>query len=138
MWPMSCIWTKGGPFNAVPFESEADLETAILLVRNELFGQNRIYLDVKKRIGTESGIRNVPDGYLIDLNGSKQRLFVVENELAAHDPLRHIAVQILQFSLSFEADQIAIKRILLDALNAVPDAKAQCEKYALENAFRNL
>jgi hypothetical protein len=122
----------------VPFDSESDLESAILLVRNELFGQNRIYLDIKKRIGAKAGIRNIPDGYLIDLNGSKPRLFVVENELAAHDPLRHIAVQILQFSLSFEADQIAIKRILHDALSAVPDARVLCEKYAQQNGFRNL
>ena len=135
---MSCIWTKTGPFTAVPFESEADLESSILQVRKELFGPNRLYLDVKKRIGAKSGIKNIPDGYLIDLNGTKPRLFVVENELAAHDPLRHIAVQILQFSLSFEADQIAIKRILLDALNAISESKTQCESYALANGFRNL
>jgi hypothetical protein len=35
-----------------------------------------------------------PDGYLIDPSGQVPRLYVVENELAAHDPLRHIAVQI--------------------------------------------
>jgi hypothetical protein len=52
---------------------------------------------VKKKIGKKGGLRNIPDGYLIDLSDAKPRLFVVENELAVHDPLRHIAVQILQF-----------------------------------------
>jgi len=38
----------------------------------------------------------------LDLSSIKEpKLFLVENELAKHDPLRHIAVQILEFSLSF-------------------------------------
>src|SRR5262249_42854725 len=102
---MSVLWTKTGAYKSVSYGSEADLESAIVQVQRELFGPNRFYLDIKKKIGARGGIRNIPDGYLIDLNGSKPRLYVVENELAAHDPLRHIAVQILQFSLSFESEQ---------------------------------
>jgi hypothetical protein len=48
---------------------------------------------------------------------------VVENELQAHDPLRHIAVQILQFSLSFESEPLGVKKILLDALQTQQEAK---------------
>ncbi|MBK9166396.1 MAG: hypothetical protein IPM24_02910 [Bryobacterales bacterium] len=114
---MSRLWTTAGPYRATAYSSEADLEAAILLVAKDLFGPNRFYLDIKKKIGAKGGIRNIPDGYLLDLNGSKPRLFVVENELAAHDPLRHIAVQILQFSLSFESEQIGVKKILLNAIN---------------------
>lgn len=135
---MPCIWTKDGLYTAVPYASEADLEATILEVQKELFGLNRIYLDVKRKIGGKTGPRNIPDGYLIDLNGSKPRLFVVENELAAHDPLRHIAIQILQFSLSFQAEPRAIKRILFAALNDLPAAKAQVEAYAAISGFRNL
>src|ERR1700722_9393565 len=102
---MSLIWTKGGSYRRIPYENEADLEKAIFEVQIELFGRDRIYLDVKKKIGTKGKLRNIPDGYLIDLGGRKPRLYVVENELAAHEPLRHIAVQILEFSLSFETDQ---------------------------------
>ena len=60
---------------------------------------------IKKKIGAKGGQRNIPDGYLLDLSGVKPRLYVIENELASHEPLRHIAVQILEFSLSFETDQ---------------------------------
>lgn len=134
---MGVIWTKEGSYQSVEYESEADLETAILQVQHELFGSNRIYVDVKKKIGAKGNKQNIPDGYLIDLNGPTPRLYVVENELAAHDPLRHIAVQILQFSLSFESEPILVKKILLDALDAQPDAKAKCERYA-SNKFRNL
>lgn len=135
---MSLIWTKSGAFRRVEYESEADLESAIRQVRAELFGSDRIYLDIKKKIGTKGGLRNVPDGYLLDLTGRQPRLYVVENELAAHDPLRHIAVQILEFSLSFETDQRAVKNILFNCLQDQPRAKTQCEQYSASHAFRNL
>ncbi|HYK87265.1 MAG TPA: hypothetical protein VE398_00745 [Acidobacteriota bacterium] len=135
---MANIWTASGLYKAVPYKDEAELESAIIKLQHELFGPNRIYLDVKKKIGAKGGLRNIPDGYLIDLNDSKPRLFVIENELAAHDPLRHIAVQILQFSLSFEAEPIAIKRILLETLNQDLPSKQACEEYAKKSNFRNL
>ncbi len=89
---MSLIWTKNGSFRHVEYEDEADLEAGIAEVQEELFGPSRIYLDAKKKIGSKGGLRNIPDGYLIDMSGRQPRLYVVENELAAHDPLRHIAV----------------------------------------------
>src|SRR5467141_122211 len=125
---MSLFWTKNGLYRLVGYEREADLEAAINQVKAELFGENRIYLDVKRKIGAKGGVQNVPDGYLIDLSGQKPRLYVVENELASHEPLRHIAVQILEFSLSFEAEPRAIKTILFDALQKQPEIRARCEK----------
>ncbi len=135
---MSLIWTKSGVHRRVPYDSEADLEKAILEVQVDLFGLNRIYLDVKKKIGAKGKLRNIPDGYLIDLSGGKPRLYVVENELAAHEPLRHIAVQILEFSLSFETDQRVVKGILFDALQNQPEVREKCEAYAASHDFRNL
>ncbi len=135
---MDIVWTRGGVYRRVAYANEADLETAIVRVQAELFGPNRIYLDVKKKIGAKGGLRNIPDGYLIDLNGQKPRLYVVENELASHDVLRHIAVQILQFSLSFESEPRAVKTILFDALQSQPEAKSRCEQYAAHHGFRNL
>lgn len=135
---MSIIRTKNGSYSRVAYEDEADLEGAIVEVQSELFGSNRIYLDVKKKIGAKGGPRNIPDGYLVDLSGRQPRLYVVENELASHDPLRHIAVQILQFSLSFEEEPRAVKTVLFNALQAQPEAKTQCEEYASGHGFRNL
>jgi hypothetical protein len=125
-------------YSRADFSSEADLEASIVEVQDLLFGTGRIYLDVKKKIGLKGVQQNIPDGYLLDLNGPKPKLFVVENELAAHDPLRHIAVQILQFSLSFESEPIAVKKILMTALNSQPDLKKKCEGYASANEYRNL
>ncbi len=130
---MSTFWTKSGLFRRTGYQSESDLEAAIIKVQTELFGSNRIYLDVKKKIGGKTGPRNIPDGYLIDLSGQRPRLFVVENELCASPKGR-----ILEFSLSFEAEPRAIKTILLDALHKQAEAKARCEVYAASHAFRNL
>lgn len=135
---MPVIWTNTAHYRLVEYENEADLEAAIIQVQSSLFGQDRYYLDIKKKIGVKGSIQNIPDGYLLDLSGSKPRLYVVENELAAHDPLRHIAVQILQFSLSFEAEPLTVKKVLLQALDVAPDAKQACEKYAPERGYRNV
>ena len=135
---MELIRTDTGLFYRSEYGSEAALEKAILEVQTELFGSNRIYLDVKKKIGAKGGVNNIPDGYLLDLNGQKPRLYVVENELAAHDPLRHIAVQILEFSLSFEAEPRKVRNILFEALQSQGDVKGRCEEYASQHGFRNL
>jgi hypothetical protein len=135
---MSLLWTKDGTYRLAGYQSESDLEAAINQVKAELFGEHRIYLDVKKKIGAKAGLRNIPDGYLVDLSGQKPRLYVVENELASHEPLRHIAVQILEFSLSFEAEPRAVKNILFNALHDQADALAKCEAYASSHSFRNL
>jgi hypothetical protein len=135
---MTVIWTPNGAYSIANYRSEVDLESAILQVQSELFGRNRIYLDIKKKIGAKGGLRNIPDGYLIDLNGLKPRLYVVENELASHDPLRHVAVQLLEFSLSFAAERRAIKTILLSALQAYPIAKDLCEQFSRLRNYRNL
>lgn len=135
---MNLFWTNSSQYRRTGYSSESDLEASIIKVQKELFGPDRIYLDVKRRIGGKSGPKNIPDGYLIDLSGQEPRLFVVENELASHEHLRHIAVQILEFSLSFEAEPRAIKSILYEALQKQPDARQKCEAYASSHKIRNL
>ena len=135
---MSVIQTPTGIYRSVSYKNEADLELAIRSVQADLFGEGRIYLDIKKKIGGKKGPKNIPDGYLLDLGGIKPHLYVVENELASHHPLKHIAVQILEFSLSFEAEPLKIKKILYDALQNHQDYRSQCEMYAKANGLRNL
>lgn len=99
-----------------PFDSESELEEAVKRVAPALFGTNRIYLDIKKKIAAKGKINNIPDGYLLDLSSKREpRFYVVENELSRHT-LRHIAVQVLEFSLSFECQPQAVKDIIKDAL----------------------
>ena len=135
---MGIIQTPSGTYRRVEYKTEADLEASVMQVREELFGRGRVYLDVKRKIGAKGGVRNIPDGYLLDLAGPKPRLYVVENELQAHDPLRHIAVQILQFSLSFESEPITVKRILQESIAQDRTAMDACESYVGRNKYRNL
>ena len=133
------FWTANNNYLPAPYDKEAELEKAILKVEGDLFGPKRIYLDPKKKIGAQGKTRNIPDGYLIDLSSAKVPvLYVVENELAKHDPLRHIAVQILQFSLSFESSPSTVKSIVKEALAAMKDRWAMCEEYAKANGFENV
>lgn len=133
------LWIKEKIFHPHPYETEKHLEDAIIEVQNILFGTSRIYLDIKRLIGAKGKTNNIPDGYLIDLSSKKKpRLYVVENELSIHEPLKHIAVQILNFSLSFASSQYRVKTILKDALLKHPTALKQCEEYAVQNNFGNI
>ena len=94
---MNVIYTTDDSYHRTAFTNEADLESAVVKLQKELFGNNRIYFNIKKKIGKAGKVQNIPDGYLLDLTGSKPRLFVVEVELDKHDTFHHIAKQILQF-----------------------------------------
>ena len=136
---MTELWVNAGSYRLAEYKNEADLEKVILELRESLFGPDRIYLDIKRKIGRRGGQQNIPDGYLIDLQRSPPQLYVVENELERHDPLRHIAVQLLQFSLSFESDRLLVKSILMDALNQATDDRRKCQNYVDAHPdYRNL
>ncbi len=47
-------------------------------------------------------------------------------------------MQILQFSLCFEEEPRAVKTVLLNALQAQLEAKAECERHVAQHSFRNL
>ncbi len=133
------LWTAKNKYQFYPFELESELESAILEVVDDLFGEHRIYLDVKRKIGGKGKTNNIPDGYLIDLSSIKEpKLYIVENELAKHDPLKHIAVQILEFSLSFETSPQKVKSIVKGALSDDKKAQQQCQKYAFDNGYENI
>ena len=132
------LWNNRAVYDEEPFNQESELEDAIAEVSGPLFGENRLFLETKKKIG-KGKTKNIPDGYLIDLSSTKEpKLYVVENELAKHDPLKHVAVQILEFSLSFETSQHRVKNIVKQALTAKSEALRICQTYASEHGFENV
>jgi hypothetical protein len=133
------LWNRNNSYKEIPFSKESELEEAVTIVKDALFGENRIYLNDKRRIGKEGSIKNLPDGYLIDLTNVREpKLFVVENDLASHHHLKHIAVQILEFSLSFESSVIKVKNIIKDMLHKRLDDLALCQEYAKKNGYENV
>ena len=136
---MNVLWNKRTSYELEPFELESELEEAVKEVVAPLFGPDRIYLDVKRRISRKGGRSNIPDGYLIDLTSKRDpQLYVVENELARHEPLKHIAVQILEFSLAFGTSPRQVIDIVKRALKESPDSYAQCQQFAEENGHENV
>ncbi|CZG54927.1 Uncharacterised protein [Legionella pneumophila] len=134
---MGVIYTDHGLYQLAPFSNEAELEEAIQKVKLELFGANRIYLDVKKKIGKRGFHENIPDGYLIDLNSKTPRLYFVENELVSHDAVRHIAPQILGFLISSGFDLKKVRDILLEELHSHDEIKTICDNYISFHGYRN-
>lgn len=133
------LWNKKEKYIHVPYENEAELEDAVNRVKEKLFGPDRLYLDDKKKIGSKGNTNNLPDGYLIDLTNKKDpKIFVVENDLASHQHLKHIAVQILEFSLSFESSKVKVKNVIKEMLQTRPDEWIKCEKFARDNGFENV
>jgi len=77
------LWSSSKQFLDEPFEKEDELEKAVIELARPLFGESRFYLDVKKKIGGSGKIKNIPDGYLLDLSSKLEpKLYIVENELA--------------------------------------------------------
>lgn len=133
------LWNKYEKYKLFPYEKESELENSVNEVKEALFGPSRIYLDDKKKIGKKGETNNLPDGYLIDLtNNQDPKIFVVENDLASHQHLKHIAVQILEFSLSFETSKIKVKNIIKEMLHKRKDEWNKCEIFAKKNGYENV
>jgi len=125
------LWNKEETYKAIPYKKENELEKVVQIVKEQLFGRDRIYLEIKRKIGAKGKTNNLPDGYLVDLTNSKDpKIFVVENDLASHQHLKHIAVQILEFSLSFESSKVKVKNIVKEALQQQKSDWAKCEAFA--------
>jgi len=89
-------------------EEEAEFEEIVKEHSKEIFGNDSLYVDVKKRIKSESGIISIPDGYLVDF--SNNSLWIVEVELSKHPLHRHLVAQLNTF-ISGIKDREAQKEI---------------------------
>jgi hypothetical protein len=133
------LWTPTNKFLEAPFEKEEDFEQAVVSLSKPMFGESRIYLDVKKKIGVKGKQQNIPDGYLLDLSSKRDpKLYVVENELETHEPIRHITVKIVEFSRAFKNAPQKVKEIVRDCLAKDKNAFAKCADYAQRNGFDNV
>ncbi|MBX3722791.1 MAG: hypothetical protein KF713_13200 [Turneriella sp.] len=133
------IFANDKLYSKYPFQLEKDFEAAVIELQKYIFGPKRLYIDVKKKIGAKNGTQNIPDGYLLDLSNSKNpSIIVVENELSAHEPIKHIALQILEFSLSYESSPVEVKSIIRDAISKNPELMRRCNDFINANAYENI
>ena len=92
------IFINNKKMNKFHFKTENDFEREIIKKSNIFFGQNSLYIDVKKKLSTETLGGVIPDGFLIDFQNTEDlKFYIVEIELSSHSFNSHIFPQITKF-----------------------------------------
>ena len=69
---MSNILIDGNRYDFLDYESEDEFEKDVVANSKVLFGQETVYLDIKRRIGEKASYnKGITDGYLIDFSEIK-------------------------------------------------------------------
>jgi hypothetical protein len=76
--------------------NEDEFEKVVKEHAKDIFGEQSIYLDIKHKLKTRSGIGSIPDGYVIIL-GDEPHWHIVEVELSSHPLYEHIVPQVSKF-----------------------------------------
>jgi len=123
--------SQGTTFRPITYDKEVDFERVVVTLADHIFGPATIYVDVKKKIAGHEVV-SIPDGYVLDMTEpDNPKLFIVENEVAKHDPFRHIGIQLLRFATSFDGAQSDIRNFLMEEI-----AKNKTHLGRLEEACR--
>ena len=119
------------------YQLEKDFEHDVVANYRHIFGNDTVYIDIKKKIG--DNIVTIPDGYLLDFTFSNNpRLYIIENELSVHDAYKHIGTQLLKFAVSYKQSRLKIKQYILDYLSKSPTNMTFIESKASEMGYRNI
>lgn len=125
-------------FRLVVYETEAQFEKVVIELSDRIFGPSTIYVDVKKRV-TGNKVISIPDGYVVDMTEPDDpKLFVVENEIAKHDPFRHIGIQMLKFVTSFEGAKTDVRNFLMEKIAKEPEKFKRLEQACDQSSKRNV
>jgi hypothetical protein len=89
-------------YRILEFSSEDDFEDEVMENHKMIFGDNSVYIDIKKKLGNR-----ICDGFVFDKN--LNRLIIVENELCIHDLWGHIIPQIIGFFNAIKTDETKMK-----------------------------
>jgi len=76
--------------------NEDEFEQIVKEHAKDIFGEQSIYLDIKHKLKSESGIGSIPDGYVI-IFGDEPHWHIVEVELSRHPVYEHIVNQLGRF-----------------------------------------
>jgi len=109
-------------------KSEAEFEHKIVENAARIFGEEAIYLDIKKLIKTEWGQGTIPDGYLF--YPEQKRFVLVEVELSSHDVFRHVSPQLGTFINSFDnyKSRRKLAQIIQNEIEQDPVLKSRLDK----------
>ncbi len=114
--------------------NEDEFERIVKEHTKDIFSTDSIYLDIKQKLKSLSGIGSIPDGLAIIL-GEKPEWHIVEYELATHDVYGHIVSQVSKFinGLKNLKTQQAVSNAIYGEVIKDPILKLQIEKYIGSN-----
>lgn len=119
------------------YQYEKDFEQDVVANYRHIFGNESIYINIKKKIG--DSIVTIPDGYLLDFTFvNNPRLFIIENELSIHDAYKHIGSQLLKFAVSYKQSGRKIKQYILDYITGSPKHMILLESKINQMGYRNI
>lgn len=94
-------------------KSEEEFEEIIKEHAKDIFGEDSIYFDLKKKLKTRAGIGSIPDGYVISLQ-EEPRWYICEVELHTHSLYEHIIAQLQKIITA--AKTLQSQKVVADAI----------------------
>jgi len=94
-------------------KSEEEFEEIIKEHAKDIFGEDSIYFDLKKKLKTRAGIGSIPDGYVISLQ-EEPRWYICEVEFHTHPLYEHIIAQLQKIITA--AKTLHSQRVVTDAI----------------------
>ena len=98
----SRIFFNNVEYNIIEHGGEREFEQEVINNYKLIFGENSIYFDLKKKLGS-----NICDGFVYDQD--EKRLIIVETEIVIHDLWRHIIPQIIGFFNAIKKEEVRMK-----------------------------
>lgn len=136
---MANILLNSRTYSLFTFDSEEEFEKTVINNKISLFGQDAIYIDIKKLQGQDNAhARGIPDGYLIDfIDTNHPQLYFVENELVSHDIYSHITEQLARFATASAVSTNSIRQSLVEHIAKNQMLFDEIESKRIKAPFRN-
>jgi len=136
---MTKILINDKAFELTSFKNEEELEKVVVQNYDKIFGKNTYYFDLKKGIRhSKSDLVTIPDGYLLK-GGNNPSMVIIENEISAHDPLKHIGLQFMKFKSALtETSKYSVKKFLIEFLKENPLEEKKVENLLSTTRFKNI
>ncbi|MFC1505454.1 hypothetical protein ACFLQ6_00120 [Thermoproteota archaeon] len=137
---MSNLFHNGTLYKQTSFANEREFEQTVIKLSDEIFGNNIIYFDIKKRIKSSKGdILSIPDGYMISFADARNpRLYIIENEMSTHHAYKHIGLQLWDFASSFKEAQRKVKTFLMQYVKNNLEIRRKTEQFLKSSPFPNI
>lgn len=118
--------------------TEDEFESIVVILSDDIFGNNTIYIDIKKKLKSKT-FDVIPDGYLLDMTETNEpKFYIIENEIVSHDPYKHIGNQMLRFAINYEDSKFAIRKIIMQQILSNPKLKEKLNSAFKKSDSRNI